>query len=72
VDTFKAMRRDLPFEARIDLTAEAAKRAFEKLRCEVDFLAEGRTAFPNVLGRYEMQGGAIPDLMWFVWYVSSD
>ena len=69
VDTYKAIRRDLPFEDRID---EAANRAFEKLRGEVDFLAEGRTAFPDVLGPYEAKGGALPDLMWFVWYVSSD
>jgi hypothetical protein len=72
VDTYKAIARDLPFEVRVDLTAEAARRAFEKLRREVDFLAEGRTAFANYLSPYEAKGGALPDLMWFVWYVSPD
>jgi len=70
VDTYKAMPRDLPFEVRVDLTAETAKRAFEKLSREVDFLGEGRSAFANVLSGYD--DNALRDLMWFVWYVRSD
>jgi hypothetical protein len=71
VDTYKAIAGDLPFEVRVDLTAKAARDAFDQLRREVDFLAEGRTAFVEVLNRYEEEGGALSDVIWFVWYVSS-
>jgi len=72
VDTYKAIPRDLPYAVRVDRTAEAAREAFEELRREVDFLAEGRAAFSDVLNRYEKEGGALSDVMWFVWYVSSE
>jgi hypothetical protein len=67
VDTYKAVPSDLPFAVRVDRTAEAASQAFEKLRRDLDFLAEGRNAFPKVLGGYD--DAALRDLMWFVWYV---
>jgi hypothetical protein len=69
VDTYKAVSSDLPFKVRVDRTAEAATGAFETLSREVDFLAEGRNAFPNVLGSYDDE--ALRNLMWFAWYVSS-
>ena len=72
VDTYKAIPRDLPYAVRVDRTAEAAREAFEELRRKVDFLAEGRAAFSDVLNRYEKEGGALSDVMWFVWYVSSE
>jgi hypothetical protein len=56
--------------ARVDRTAEAASGAFETLSREVDLLAEGRNALPNVLGSYDDE--ALRDLMWFAWYVSSE
>jgi hypothetical protein len=58
---------DLPFEVRVDRTAEAASEAFETLRRDLDFLAEGRNAFPNVLGGYDDDD--LRELMWFVWYI---
>ena len=70
VDAYKAVPSDLPFQVRVDRTAEAATWAFETLSREVDLLAEGRTAFANVLGRYD--DNALRDMMWFVWYVSSE
>jgi hypothetical protein len=69
VDTYKSVPSDLPFNVRVDRTAEAASRVFETLSREVDLLAEGRSAFPNVLESYDDE--ALRDLMWFVWYVSS-
>ncbi len=72
VDTYKATPRDLPFEVRVDRTTEAAREAFEELRRRVDFLAEGHTAFADVLNRCENEGGNLTDVMWFVWYVSSE
>jgi hypothetical protein len=71
VDTSKVTPGDLPFDVRVDRTAEAAREAFEELRRKVDLLAEGRTAFADVLNRYEKEGGSLTDVMWFVWYVSS-
>jgi hypothetical protein len=67
VDTYKAVPHDLPFAVRVDRTAEAASEAFEMLRHDLDFLAEGRNAFPKVLGGYD--DAALRDLMWVVWYV---
>jgi hypothetical protein len=72
VDTYKAVPLDLSFEVRVERTAAAAREAFEELRGKVDFIAEGRTAFPDALERYEAGGGAASDLMWFVWYLSSE
>jgi hypothetical protein len=45
VDTYQAIARDLPFVIRVHLTAEAARSAYDKLRRETDFLAEGRRGF---------------------------
>jgi hypothetical protein len=70
VDTYKGVPSDLPFKVRVDRTAEAASGAFETLSREVDLLAEGRNAFPNVLGSYDDE--ALRDPMWFAWYVSSE
>ena len=70
VDTYKGVPSDLPFKVRVDRTAEAASGAFDTLSREVDLLAEGRNAFPNVLGSYDDE--TLRDLMWFGWYVSSE
>jgi hypothetical protein len=72
VDSNKATPRDLPFGVRVDQTAEAAREAFDELRRRVDFLAEGRTAFADVLNRYEKEGGNLTEVMSVVWYVSSE
>ena len=70
VDTYKAVSSDLPFKVRVERTAEAAAGAFETLSRDLDFLAEGRNAFPTVLGSYDDE--ALRNLMWFVWYVRSE
>lgn len=72
VDTYKSVPSSLPYEERVAKTAIVALRDFNRLREEVDFVAEGRSAFEDVLGRYEVQGGALSDIMCFVWYVSAE
>jgi hypothetical protein len=61
VDTYKAIACDLPFKARVDLTAKAARDAFERHRREADFLGEGRTAFEDVLNPHEEEGALLSE-----------
>lgn len=72
VDTYKSVPKTLPHEERVDKTAIIALNDFNRLRRDVNFIAEGRSAFADVLRRYEAQGGALSEIMCFVWYVSAN
>jgi len=72
VDTFKSVPKTLPHEERVERTAVVALTEFNRLRKELNFIAEGRSAFADVLGRYEAQGGALSEIMCYVWYVSDN
>lgn len=72
VDTYKSVPKTLPYEERVEKTAEAALREFTHLRETEDFIAEGRKGFADVLRDYEAQGGDLSDIVCFVWYVSDE
>lgn len=59
----------LPHAERVEKSAKVALREFHRLKAKVGFVAEGRSAFTDVLGRFEAEGGVLSEIMCFVWYL---
>jgi len=72
VDTYKSVDTALPWNERVERTAEAASRDFVALQERVDFIAEGRNAFPSYLDKHLADGRNLADLMCFVWDLLSE
>ena len=68
-DTYQSVDKTLPWEERVNRTAETAARDFAALRDRFDFIGEGRKAFAHYLDRLLADGHDLEDSMWFVWYV---
>jgi hypothetical protein len=71
VDTYREVDEALPWETRVQLTAEVAKRQFAALPPKDALVEEGRKAFAPYLAEAEKSGYSTADLMWFVWYVAA-
>jgi hypothetical protein len=71
VDPLKKVPETLSWRDKVECSASEALAAFDTLRKERDFIAEGRKAFPDYLAKYEKAGGILNDVMRFVWYVDA-
>ena len=71
VDTYRDVDKALPWDARVQLTAEAAQRQFAALPPKDVLVEEGGKGFGPHLAEAEKAGHEIADLMCFVWYVAA-
>jgi hypothetical protein len=69
VDTYKAVSKVLPWNERVNKTADAALAEFTRLASQYDFLEEGRRAFGAHLKKIEERGESPTEAMCFVWYL---
>ena len=68
VDTYKSLPEILPWPALVKCTADTASDDFKALAERFDFLAEGRSSFPDTLGAFD--DASLREAMWFVWYLT--
>ena len=66
VDTNKTVSAKLPWNKRVQLSAESALAQFKKLKATKDFTKEGRDAFTQLVDI------DLEQTMCFVWYLSTD
>jgi hypothetical protein len=66
-DTYKAVSKVLPWNERVNKTADAALAEFTRLASQYDFLEEGRRAFGAHLKGIEERGESPTEAMCFVW-----
>jgi hypothetical protein len=69
VDTFREIDENSPWTEKVTQSANVASRQFGRLIQQYDFLAEGKSAFAEALGQFEMSGGSVEAALCFVWYV---
>ena len=72
VDNYPDRIDKLPWQERVEKTAEYTLKEFKSLRDTKDFLAEGRKAFAKHIDAYLANGGELNDAMCFVWYLESE
>lgn len=71
IDTYKKVSADLPRNEVVNQSATEALSAFEALKSQFDFVAEGRSNFKEIFQAFEADGGDPEDAMCFVWYVEA-
>jgi hypothetical protein len=72
VDIYKSVSTSASWQERVDRAAAAAMAEFLQLSTKLDFLAEGRNAFPAAFADLERQGQDAALAMCFVWYVEAE
>jgi hypothetical protein len=71
VDTHREIDQTLPWDARVQGAAQAARRQFAELPPKEVLVEEGRKAFGHHLAEAETAGHNLADLICFVWYVAA-
>jgi hypothetical protein len=69
VDTYKSVPKSLPWDERVNRTAEVALADFQQLAAKYDFVEEGRRGFDEHLQKIVEGGGNPAEFACFVWYV---
>jgi hypothetical protein len=72
VDTYRDVDKQLSWDTRVQLTAEAAQRQFAELPPKDILVEAGRRAFGPPLAEAENAGHRLADLMYFVWYLAAE
>jgi hypothetical protein len=72
VDTFKSVEEALPWQERVNRTAEVALQDFQALQTRFNFIAEGWEGFPTHLDALVERSLDPADSLWFVWSVLSE
>ena len=71
VDTYRSVANDLPWDERVQATAEEGLRQFAALQSRFDFEGEGRSSFAKDIADFEANGGNLAETMCFVWYLKA-
>jgi hypothetical protein len=71
VDACKSLDKNMRWPERVSRSASVARTDYAELRRTKDFIAEGRDGFGPYFEEFEVAGGSLDDVMFFVWYFES-